>query len=143
MQQIVETHNPLNLVNNVGIVKPALLDDVEIEDFHLLMSINARSALLSTQALVPTMKQHGFGRVVTTTSRVILGKEQRTCYAATKGALTAMSRTWALELAPFGITVNCVAPGPIATTAFWENNPKDSPQYKKSFHQYRQERWAV
>lgn len=131
LQQIVETHHPLNLVNNVGIVKPALLDDVDIEDFHLLMNINARAALLSTQALVPAMKQHGFGRIVTTTSRVILGKELRTCYSATKGALTAMSRTWALELAPFGITVNCVAPGPIATTAFWENNPKDSPQYEK------------
>ena len=60
------------------------------------------------------------------TSRVTLGKVQRTLYSASKGALQSMARTWALELASDGITVNCVAPGPIATTAFWRNNPRDS-----------------
>ncbi|MGO2508329.1 MAG: SDR family oxidoreductase [Vibrio hibernica] len=131
LEVIMQSHQPLNLVNNVGIVKPAPLDDVDVDDFQLLMNINARSALLATQAIVPSMKECCFGRIVTTTSRVILGKELRTCYSATKGALTSMSKTWALELAQYGITVNCVAPGPIATTAFWDNNPKDSPQYQK------------
>ena len=65
------------------------------------------------------------------TSRVILGKEARTLYSATKGALQSMARTWALELSADGITVNCVAPGPIATTAFWENNPPDSDRARR------------
>lgn len=61
------------------------------------------------------------------TSRVTLGKEHRTLYSATKGTAQSMARTWALELAPSGITVNCVAPEPIGTTAFWANNPTDAP----------------
>ena len=66
-----------------------------------------------------------------TVTRVTLGKEARTIYSATKGALQSMARTWALELGPQNITVNCVAPGPIATTAFWENNPPDSERFQK------------
>jgi 3-oxoacyl-[acyl-carrier protein] reductase len=60
------------------------------------------------------------------TSRVTLGKPARGIYSASKGALQSMARTWALELARDQITVNCVAPGPIATTAFWKNNPPDA-----------------
>ena len=56
------------------------------------------------------------------------GKALRTLYSATKGAAQSMARTWALELAPQGVTVNCVAPGPIATEAFWKNNHPDAPR---------------
>jgi NAD(P)-dependent dehydrogenase (short-subunit alcohol dehydrogenase family) len=68
---------------------------------------------------------------VSVTSRVILGKHKRTAYAASKGAITAMSRTWALELAGDGITVNMVAPGPIGTDLFAANNPEDAPATRK------------
>ncbi|MEO2038608.1 MAG: SDR family oxidoreductase, partial [Martelella sp.] len=64
------------------------------------------------------------------TSRVTKGKLDRTLYSATKGAAQSMARTWALELGSAGITGNCVAPGPIATTAFWQNNPPDAPKTK-------------
>ncbi len=114
------------LVNNVGIVAPAPLEDVSIDDFEKVMNTNARSALICTQAVLPAMKQHKFGRIVSTASRVIQGKELRSNYGASKGAIVAMSKTWALELAEYGITVNCVAPGPIATSAFWRNNPVGS-----------------
>ena len=114
------------LVNNVGIVAPAHFDDVRIEDFDRLMHLNVRCALICAKALVPVMRAQGGGRIVMNTSRVTLGKEARTIYSATKGALQAMARTWALELGKDGITVNCVAPGPIATTAFWQNNAPDS-----------------
>ncbi|WP_334174548.1 SDR family oxidoreductase [Pseudoxanthobacter sp.] len=114
------------LVNNVGLVAPAPFDAVDIGDFDRLMHLNVRTALVCAKALVPGMRRLGGGRIIMNTSRVTLGKEARTLYSASKGAMQAMARTWALELGGDGITVNCVAPGPIGTTAFWQNNPPDS-----------------
>ncbi|KZX95264.1 MAG: SDR family NAD(P)-dependent oxidoreductase [Sulfitobacter sp.] len=116
------------LVNNVGIVKPAPFDAVEIDDFDRIMHLNLRPSILAAKLLVPAMRAAGGGRIVMNTSRVTKGKIDRTLYSASKGAIQSMARTWALELARDGITVNCVAPGPIATTAFWENNPEDAPE---------------
>ncbi|MEP2953794.1 MAG: SDR family oxidoreductase [Sulfitobacter sp.] len=116
------------LVNNVGIVKPAPFDAVEIDDFDRIMHLNLRPSILAAKLLVPGMRAAGGGRIVMNTSRVTKGKIDRTLYSASKGAIQSMARTWALELARDGITVNCVAPGPIATTAFWENNPEDAPE---------------
>lgn len=118
------------LVNNVGIVRPALFDAVNIDDFDTLMRLNARTALIGAKALVPVMRRLGGGRIVMNTSRVTLGKEARTLYSASKGAMQAMARTWALELGHDGITVNCVAPGPIGTSVFWQNNPPEAPATK-------------
>lgn len=118
------------LVNNVGIVRPALFDAVNVDDFDTLMRLNARTALIGAKALVPVMRRLGGGRIVMNTSRVTLGKEARTLYSASKGAMQAMARTWALELGHDGITVNCVAPGPIGTSVFWQNNPPEAPATK-------------
>ncbi|GAB2801602.1 SDR family oxidoreductase [Halomonas shantousis] len=131
MTELAHRHRVTRLVNNVGLVRPALLEDATLEDFTALMELNVRSALVCTQAVAPVMREEGFGRIVMNTSRVVLGKEARSIYSATKGALQSMSRTWALELAADGITVNCVAPGPIATTAFWQNNPPDSERARR------------
>lgn len=129
--EIIEEHAVDCLVNNVGIVAPALLDETRVEDFDRLMHLNVRSALVCTQALLPGMRERNYGRIIINASRVVMGKEARSLYSATKGALQSMARTWALELAGDGITVNCVAPGPIATTAFWENNPPDSERARR------------
>ncbi len=115
------------LVNNVGIVRPALFDAVDIDDFDRVLHLNLRTSLIAAKALVPVMRAQGGGRIVMNTSRVTLGKEARTLYSASKGAAQSMARTWALELGPSGITVNCVAPGPIGTSVFWQNNPPDAP----------------
>lgn len=114
------------LVSNVGIVRPALFDDINIDDFDEVMNLNTRTALIAAKALVPGMRRRGGGRIVMNTSRVTLGKEARSVYSASKGAMQAMARTWALEMARDQITVNCVAPGPIATCAFWKNNPPEA-----------------
>lgn len=116
------------LINNVGVVAPAMLEEINLDDFDRLMHLNVRAALTVTQGLVGNMRRAGGGRIVMNTSRVTLGKVNRTLYSASKGAMQAMARTWALELAADGITVNCVAPGPIATTAFWDNNLPDEPR---------------
>lgn len=130
VEEIASTHRVTRLVNNVGIVAPAPLEEVRLDDFDRLMHLNLRTSIVCAQALVPGMRAHGGGRIVFNTSRVTLGKLDRTLYSATKGAAQSMARTWALELGKHGITVNCVAPGPIATTAFWENNPPDAPKTK-------------
>ncbi len=90
-----------------------------------------RAVIQCAQAVLPAMKAAGFGRIVNIASRAALGKELRTGYAATKGGLISMTRVWALELAPHGITVNAIGPGPIATELFEAVNPPDSPRTKK------------
>ena len=74
------------------------------------------------------MKDRGFGRVLFNASRAALGTKTRTAYSATKAGMIGMARTWALELAQHGITVNVVAPGPILTDNFWGIIPKGSSQ---------------
>lgn len=128
LRRVTGEYEVTRLVNNVGIVKPALLEDTRLEDFDAVMDLNVRCAIQCLQALLPTMRDKGFGRVVSISSRTALGKTLRTNYSASKAALHGMSRTWALELAADGITVNCVAPGTIETSAFHVNNPPDDPR---------------
>ncbi|WBU61672.1 SDR family oxidoreductase [Paracoccus albus] len=130
-RQLAEQEPVTCLVNNVGIVAPAKIEDVALPDLDRLMHINLRPSIICTQSFLPVMKRLGGGRVVMNTSRVTRGKELRTLYSATKGAAQSMARTWALELGAYGVTVNCVAPGPIATDAFWRNNPPDAPLTKE------------
>lgn len=118
------------LVNNVGLVSPNKLEDSSVSHFDQILKTNTLSALIALKSVLQKMKMYKFGRVVSISSRAHLGKELRTSYSASKGALVAMTRTWALELGKYGITVNCIAPGPIATPEFWKNNRKDAPETK-------------
>lgn len=123
--------DPAVLVNNVAIVKLAPVDTLSLADLQTSVDLNVAAALLCVQAVLPAMKRRSYGRIVNISSRSALGKELRSAYTASKAALIGMTRTWALELAPCGITVNCIGPGPIATEMFQAANPLDSPQTRK------------
>jgi NAD(P)-dependent dehydrogenase (short-subunit alcohol dehydrogenase family) len=104
------------LVNNAGTNRPQAIDQVADADWDDVMEINLSSVMALTRALVPQMKDRRWGRVVHITS--VLGftsKEGRNAYSATKSALIGLAKASALDLGPFGITVNCIAPGPFLT----------------------------
>jgi len=127
LDQIVSEHAIEGLVNNVGINRVQILGAVDLEKFDEVIDINLRVAVQCAQAVLPGMRERGYGRIVNISSRGALGREGRTSYAAAKAGIVGMTRTWALELAEHGITVNAVAPGPTATEMFKRNNIEGAP----------------
>ena len=124
--EIADSHDVTHLIHNAGLIWPNLIEDATPADITGLAQLHLGSALTLVQAFLPAMKARGFGRVVFNASRAALGVPTRTAYSATKAGMIGMARTWALELAPHGITVNVVAPGPVQTDNFWDIIPKDS-----------------
>jgi len=125
---IATQHKVTHLVHNAGMIWPNLIEDASPDDLGGLTQLHLGSALTLTQSALPAMKARKFGRVLFNGSRAALGVPTRTAYSATKAGIIGMARTWALELAQHGITVNVVAPGPVKTDNFWEIVPKESEQ---------------
>jgi NAD(P)-dependent dehydrogenase (short-subunit alcohol dehydrogenase family) len=125
---VARDHAITTVIHNAGVIRPALLPDVKLQDLNALVNLHVSSAVVLTQAALPTMKSARYGRIVLVSSRAVLGLATRTAYSATKSAMLGLARTWALELAPSGITVNVVAPGPIKTANFHGVIPEGSPQ---------------
>jgi len=128
IEQVVQEHRPDTIIHNAGVILPALIEDVKLRDLDALVELHLASAIVLVQAALPAMKAARFGRIVLMSSRGALGLATRTVYAATKAGMVGMARTWALELAPHGITVNVVAPGPIQTEMFHRVVPVGSPK---------------
>lgn len=114
------------IVHNAGVIKPSLLPEVKLEDLSSLVELHLGCAIQLVQAALPGMRERKHGRVILMSSRAALGAQTRTIYSATKSGMLGMARTWALELAKDGITVNTVAPGPVHTDMYYDVIPAGS-----------------
>jgi len=125
-KQIAARFAVTTVVHNAGVIRPALLADVKLDDLDALVELHLGAAVQLVQAALPAMRASRFGRIVLLSSRAAVGLATRTSYSATKAGMLGMARTWALELAPEGITVNVVAPGPVRTDMFYDVVPAGS-----------------
>lgn len=114
------------VVNNVGFIELSPLGSIDLDGLDNTLRENLVPAVQTVQALLPGMTARGWGRIVNLSSLVVLGVAKRSTYAAAKAAMISFTRTWALELAETGITVNAVAPGPTETEMFRANTPPGS-----------------
>jgi len=117
----VATSRPATtLVHCAGAIREKPIEDATLSDLTELANLHLGAALSLVQANLAAMKRARYGRIVLISSRAVLGLAKRTVYSATKAGMLGLARTWALELAAHGITVNVVAPGPIAETEMFE-----------------------
>ena len=108
------------IVHNAGAILEKPLEQVLASDIDTLAHLHLTAAAILVQANLAAMRAAGFGRIVLISSRAVLGLARRTAYASTKAGMIGLARTWSLELGANGVTVNVVAPGPIAETEMFD-----------------------
>jgi NAD(P)-dependent dehydrogenase (short-subunit alcohol dehydrogenase family) len=128
LQQIVDTiskaHGRIDaLVLNAGVAEPSSIDDQTTEHFDRHFDVNVRGAVFAMKASLPKMTA-GASVVLTGSIAGLAGVANFGTYAATKAALRSYARSWTAELAPRGIRVNVVSPGP-TDTAMFESVPPE------------------
>lgn len=113
------------LINNAGITRDRTLLKMSDEEWQSVIDVNLTGVYNCTKAIVPYMRENGWGRIISAASNVGLrGNFGQTNYSATKAAVIAMAKTWTLEFGKYGITANCIAPG-FTQTEMTEKIPKE------------------
>lgn len=106
---------PTILVNNAGVLRDNLLFKMSVEDWDTVLSVHLRGAFLMSRAVQSHMVEARFGRIVNLSSTSALGNRGQANYAAAKAGMQGFTKTLAIELGKFGVTVNAIAPGFIET----------------------------
>lgn len=115
----VADHGGLDVVVNMaGVIRNAVLGRISDEDFGLVMATHVNGTLNTMRAASPVMRAQRYGRIVNLSSIAVRGSLAGGSYGAAKGAVEGLSRAAAIDLARHGVTVNCVAPGVIASGMF-------------------------
>jgi len=110
-----ELGGPAVLVNNAGVIRDNLLFKMTDDDWDTVLGVHLRGAFLMSRAVQKHMVDQRWGRIVNLSSSSALGNRGQVNYSAAKAGMQGFTKTLALELGPFGITANAVAPGFIAT----------------------------
>ena len=128
VEKVLQTYGRIDiLVNNAGISQKVTVEDMTYEDINRVFNVNMFGLFLCTQAVLKTMKEQKYGRVVSLSSVSakrgggVFGGPH---YSASKAAVLGFSKNLAREVALDGITVNCVAPG-LVNTDIWKSLPED------------------
>lgn len=104
------------LVNCAGILHSESVRELRLGDWNRVLEANLTSVFLTSQAVLPTMMDAGYGRIINVASQLALvGAPGHSAYAASKAGMIAFTKSLAREVSPLGITANCIAPGPIDT----------------------------
>jgi len=116
------------LVNNAGVSTFVAFEDLAESDWDLMYEVNTKGTFIVTQVVLPDMKAAGWGRIVNmSSSSAQTGSFEQVHYAASKGAVIAMTRSLAQALGPMGITVNNIPPGIVMNTVMSEANASRFP----------------
>jgi 3-oxoacyl-[acyl-carrier protein] reductase len=103
------------LINNAGVNRDAMAAKMTEEQWDFVLDVNLKGTFLVSQAVLPGMRERGWGRVVNTSSVGAMGNIGQANYAASKAGVMGLTRTLAIEYAKYGVTVNCIAPGATIT----------------------------
>ncbi|TCT08764.1 NAD(P)-dependent dehydrogenase (short-subunit alcohol dehydrogenase family) [Tepidamorphus gemmatus] len=119
LDRIVSAHGPVDiLINNAAIYPARPFDEYTVEDYRAVQAVNVDAHVQCMLSLAPGMRARGWGRIINVASITFYGGWDKLFpYVASKGALVGLTRAWARELGPFGITVNAIAPGAFPTDA--------------------------
>lgn len=118
----IELSPPTVLVNNAGVLRDNLLFRMSVADWDTVAAVHLRGAFLTSRAVQQHQVAAGWGRIVNLSSTSALGNRGQSNYAAAKAGLQGLTKTLAIELGPFGVTVNAIAPGFIATEMLQETS---------------------
>ncbi len=106
---------PTILINNAGVIRDNLLFKMTTDDWDTVMNVHLRGSFLMARAVQAHMTAAGWGRIVNLSSTSALGNRGQANYAAAKAGIQGFTKTLAIELGRFGVTVNAIAPGFIET----------------------------